>query len=364
MNRWIWILSGIIFLLPFGNRAFSQSGIQSGFGVNVYGGYLAAHHDYLQQLESHIKGVEFRYSFARHPKQAKPWETKMRLPRSGIALLWIDQGNPELTGHAFALVPHQEFRMFSFGTGSIYFRLGTGIAALTKRYHPTQNRKQIAIGAHVNPVMQFSFVWHHKIGNNWETDLGIGLTHFSNGNFDLPNYGVNLPNLHLGITRIQGYHHKPIKAAQLKHRKTLEFDLSMNGATKQEGIASFVRYGIGGVSFRYQMHRNSLSRIFFGLDIFADYSYLHRSKSNPSFTTVGESGITLGHRLMMGRLSLFTEIGVYSIRPDLIKRPWYQRIGLNYFTSPKWYFGLYLKTHLSISDYVQFTVGRILTIRK
>lgn len=364
MNRCTGIISGLIFFLLLQNSLSGQDRLQSGWGVNLYGGFVAAHHDYLQQLEAHTKGLEIRYTLSRKAQSAKPWEVRMRLPRSGIALLFVDQGLPEITGQAIALIPHEEFRMFSFNSGSIYFRLGTGLAWLSRRYHPTQNRKQLAIGAHINPVMQFSLVWHQRIAPNWETDFGIGLTHFSNGNFDLPNYGMNLPNIHLGITRIDGYHRQPPKSPSIRHRKTHELDISLNGATKQEGIATFVRYGVGGVSIRYQFHRNSLSRFTLGTDFFADYSYLFRSKSSPSIATIGESGITAGHRLMMGRLCLFTEIGVYTMRPDLIKKSWYQRLGLNFFWSNHFYTGVYLKTHLSISDYVQFTVGRILTLKK
>lgn len=341
------------------SAGYAQGSGSNGFGLNVLGGFLAAHHDYLQQLEAHSLGLEARYTFARFP-QNKGWASRIGLPRSGVALLYLDMGNPAVTGKAIALIPHQEFRFMSGTTGSMYFRLGTGLAWLTRRYDPQENRGQIAIGGHLNPAMQVSFVWHQKVAPNLEADFGIGLTHFSNGNFKLPNYGVNIPNIQIGLTRVKGYHKRPVPLPEKKGRQVRELDISFNGATKEEGIASFVRYGVWGMSLRYQKHRNSVSRVFFGADYFVDNSYRFRSREARSFSSVSESGVTVGHRLMMGKLVLFTEVGVYVLRPDRVKKAFYQRIGLNYLLGERNYVGVYLKTHLSQSDYVQFTIGHFL----
>lgn len=362
MKKQIYAILTILWFGIVSGQVKAQKPLTSGWGVNLYGGYLAAHHEYLQQLESHTLGMEIRYTLARHPANI-PWANQLRLPRSGVALLFVDQGNPKLTGKAIALIPHQEFRIYSFKSGSFYFRLGAGLAWLTKRYDAVENRKQIAIGAHVNPVMQFSFVWHQRIFQKLETDFGIGLTHFSNGNFNLPNFGMNLPNIHLGLTRVDGYHQKPGRPPMPPATKTQTLDISLNGATKEEGVTSFTRYGIWGLSARYQRHQGRLSRIFAGGDFFIDNTYRHRSGEGRRLASTAEAGLTAGHRLRMGAVSLFTEVGVYVLRPDRIKAAWYQRIGLNYFLSDKYYAGVYLKTHLSQSDYVQFTIGRILNFK-
>jgi hypothetical protein len=359
------LIGGLYLILGIGivwMPVLGQGGKRTGWGGNVYGGFVASHHEYLQQLDAHTLGLELRYTVARHPGD-KPWSDQMRLPRSGIALLYVDQGQPSLTGKAIALIPHQEFRMFSFQKGSVYFRLGTGLAWLSRRYDAIENRKQIAIGAHVNPVMQFSFLWHQRISSKWETDFGIGLTHYSNGNFNLPNFGMNLPNVHVGLTRVEGYHARPLRPDSPSGPWRKEWDLSFNGATKEEGIASFTRYAVWGLSARYQQHKGRLSRIFAGGDFFLDNTYRFRSGESRQLNTIAEAGLTLGHRLMMGPLCLFTEVGVYVLRPDKIKAAWYQRLGLNYFITEKYYAGVYLKTHMAQSDYVQFTIGRLISLK-
>lgn len=349
------LLGGVVFCAS----GYPQGTSGSGIGLNVLGGFLAAHHDYLQQLEAHSFGVEARFTLTRFP-QSKGWASRMRLPRSGVGLLYLDMGNPSITGKALALIPYQEFRLMSGKTGSMYFRLGTGLAWLTRRYDPVENRSQIAIGGRLNPAMQVVFIWHKRIAPNLETDFGIGLTHFSNGNFKLPNYGVNIPNIQIGLTRVNGYHKRPVPLPERRGRQIRELDISFNGATKEEGIATFVRYGVWGLSLRYQKHRNSISRVFFGADYFVDNSYRFRSRDGRSFSAVSEGGLTMGHRLMMDKLVLFTEVGVYVLRPDRVKKAWYQRIGLNYLIRERNYVGVYLKTHLSQSDYVQFTIGHFL----
>jgi len=352
------ILSALYLFSPL----YSQTS-NSGFGANVYGGFISSHHDYIQHLDAHTYGLELRYSHV-YNTDGPEWARRMKLPRRGIALLWINQGNADITGHAFALIPHTEFRLLSAKKGSAYFRLGTGLAWLSKRYDSENNRKQVAIGAHINPVMQFSVLWHQRISSQLEADFGIGLSHFSNGNFNLPNLGMNIPNLHLGLSYIKGVHTKPEKPEKILNRKTGEWDIAIHGATKEEGLIRFTRYFIQGLSVKYQVHKGGISRLFAGLDVFRDNTYTFRSGKSRSLGNTLETGISGGHRLMMGALILFTEVGVYTSRPDFIKAKWYQRIGVQYLFSENIYAGVCLKTHMAQSDYVQFSLGKFLRFRK
>lgn len=354
------LFQGVLSLLI--SPLFAQHS-SSGAGLNLYGGFISGHHDFLQQLDGHVAGLEFRYTLA-HGPDAPEWARRLRLPRSGFALLLMDLGNPEVTGKAIALIPHQEFRMISARTGSMYFRLGTGLTWLTKRYDPVENRKQIAIGAHINPVMQFSFVWHQRIIPGWEADLGGGLTHFSNGNFNLPNFGMNIPNLHAGITHIYGHHEAVQKLLKASGPWKSELDLSISGATKEEGIVSFTRYYIWGLSGKYQVHRNGPSRFMAGAEFFWDNAYTFYTRSPKTFPNVSEFALTAGHRLVLGKLHLFTEMGFYLSRPTTLKKPWFQRLGLNYMLPASTYLGVCLKTHLAQSDYIQFTLGKFLNLKK
>jgi len=350
------ILGCILLLLSISQLIAQGPSFRNSLGANLYGGYLASHHDYIQHLDAHTYGMEFRYSRI-YTGERNSWAKDLRLPRRGLALLLLDQGQPDLTGYSIACIPHTEFRIFGIRTGSFWFRMGTGIAWLTRRYDAESNRKQIAIGAHINPVMQFSFLWHQQISPAVELDLGIGLTHFSNGNFNLPNLGINMPNLHAGFTLGKGEHGRQPKPVISQTKWQWDADVALHWATKEEGLVSFQRYQVGGLSFKAQLHRNRLSRFLAGIEFFKDNTYASRNGNKRSLGSTLEFAFTVGHRLMIGRWILLKEIGIYAYKPDTIKDGWYQRIGMQYLFRNNLYAGVSLKTHQSISDYVQFTFG-------
>jgi hypothetical protein len=356
--------AGFFLLLLFVHVKIEGQAYRNGMGINLYGGYVASHHDYIKHLDAHTLGIEFRYS-RMYTQESAGWAKDMRLPRRGIALMILNQGQPRLTGYAIACIPHAEFRISGVRNGSFWFRLGTGIAWLTQRYDAEKNRKQIAIGAHLNPVMQFSFLWHHQISDALEWDLGIGLTHFSNGNFNLPNLGMNIPNLHAGITFAKGEHGRQKKTMiDSRHKWKWEADMALHWATKEEGLVSYERFGIIGLSLKAQVHRNRISRFFAGVEGFKDNTYAFRNQNDRGLISTLELAGTIGHRLMMGKWILLKEIGIYVYKPDSIKATWYQRIGVQYVFPKHLYAGVSLKTHMSISDYVQFTVGTFLSKSK
>ena len=66
-----------------------------------------------------------------------------------------------------------------------------------------QNPKNVAIGTNWNTMMCFGLKSIQRFKNS-TISLGIDLTHFSNGGFKMPNYGINIPYISVGYGRRLG----------------------------------------------------------------------------------------------------------------------------------------------------------------
>ena len=73
-----------------------------------------------------------------------------------------------------------------------------GLGYFTNPFDLEDNHLNRAIGSNLNVGIRLGF--HQTISLNDQMDIsfGIGMTHFSNGNTQLPNLGVNMPNLQFG----------------------------------------------------------------------------------------------------------------------------------------------------------------------
>ena len=66
--------------------------------------------------------------------------------------------------------------------------------------------------------------------------------------------------------------------------------------------------------------------------------------------------LTFGHELLIGKVNFYQQLGVYIYSPYEAIDPVYQRYGIEYFIRPKLSFGLNLKAHRHVADFIDFRV--------
>ena len=88
-------------------------------------------------------------------------------------------------------VASQNFRFIKVKNwGFVDFRLGNGISYITKKYDPFENKKNIAIGSHINGFVNLQFSWIKQF-NRVYFGGGIDFSHISNAKLKTPNQGLN-----------------------------------------------------------------------------------------------------------------------------------------------------------------------------
>ena len=76
--------------------------------------------------------------------------------------------------------------------------------------------------------------------------------------------------------------------------------------------------------------------------------------SNTDYKRVG---IFIGHELFINRISLETQLGYYIYQPFKSEQPIYDRLGMKYYITNKFFTGVSVKTHGFLAEAMEFVIG-------
>lgn len=340
------------------NRAGSE------WGVDMHGGYLLrAGSDELQDF-NYTNPLGVRISYIRQTLGHKPWQVLYNYPRIGFFLDYTDSGSPVL-GKSLSAVSYLDFvseRTKSFEWG---VKLGTGLCYAFNPYDAKKNPDNRFWGTHLNVVMYGSVYVRAKLNNQVFSELGLELNHASNGSFQKPNYGVNNMNAYLGL--IYRPHAEQAKfrwispalwSARLKYYAGFSFGVKEINPIGGRKYPFYIAY------FSVGKRISTLSELNIGFDVLFDTSLIEEirrdftsNNSKIALPDYKQVGITMGHELLVGKLSLLTQLGFYAYKPYKAQPPIYQRYGLRYYFHDKVFTGITLKTHYARADVIEVGAG-------
>lgn len=327
-------------------------------GLNYYPGFLVAHRDDSKNLESHINGFELQIS---KQQSVQPWAKHYHKPEVTLSLLYMQMGSAELTGNAFAVMPGFETSVYSMKNSELRVRFCTGLAYLTKKFDVYQNRRNQAIGSHLNGVMQGFFTWKKQFPSiPMQIQTGIGLTHFSNGSFRVPNLGVNMPSLFIGSHYL--LNQRPRKNPIKDTINPVKWQMYAAYGFKERSLTNTTGFHIINLGLTRLKNVSILRSWRLGTDLFIDKThhfieYPGESLKGLNPLEMTELGVYVGHQVLVSRVYFKTDIGFYLYKPSNNKFITYQRLGFNYHFNQKFYVITALKTHFGIADHFTWGLG-------
>ena len=135
---------------------------------------------------------EFRLTYTYQTNGDNPWERFWKKPRIAINAIYVNFGDNEVLGSAFALVPELHFSLARYKELLLNMQFGTGVSYLTKPYDAIDNPNNNAIGSNLNNTSSLKFGVEYPWNDRLTTSLSIGILHFSNGLSSSPNSGINI----------------------------------------------------------------------------------------------------------------------------------------------------------------------------
>ena len=341
-----------IYFLLFSLSLCFKVAAQPGFEYRQKLGFLLAHRGLMAHLPQ-APAVAGEFSYIYRTAEAKQWHQAYRQPLVGGTLFLGSVGNNEILGHFLGLYGFVELPIVRLKHYRLDFKFATGLGYTNKPFDPILNPENVAIGSRVNALMCFALKQSWR-WNNTALTFGIDMTHFSNASYQMPNLGINVPYLSLGVQRF--FEDPTIEQKQTElERPDLTF-----GATAIISAKEMRPLGVG----RYPVYAGNLfARKYFGpkggLEASLDVIYKVGLLSHPSYPQAAaldplQLGLFLGYVQSFDRLHFIYGAGVYLrdvLQPD---ESVYIRLGTRYALNKQVEALMTLKTHYAKADYMEF----------
>jgi hypothetical protein len=313
-----------------------------------------------------VKGYPktFELNIAKPTIGNKLWHHENNLPDVGITLQCLDFANPSQLGYGLTAAPYVEIPLNKNKRASrVILRVCWGATYLTKRFDIQQNRKNVAIGSHINSFVQFRWFWQLKLFKKLDFEPGITFTHASNGKAKNPNLGLNVVSLSAGL-KYTIDSKKEISPARI--------DSSTRAKSKNEFVLNaawgFNQQTIGGerlncymASVSYQRNVRNTHKFTAGLDVFYDQNYFldyeFLLEQEPTGIEKYRVAARLGYAYNVGRISFPVEIGCYIFQkanPDALI---VNRLGVRYYSDCGLVVNFGLRTHQAIAYAFEYGLG-------
>ncbi len=303
----------------------------------------------------------------------KAWHQFQRFPQMGLSLIYHDLGDSKILGEALTAIPNINVVALQRQRLLLNFRFGIGLAWLTTPYNPLTNPTNNAIGSHWNGSVLFEFNSRIKLAPHWQLNGGISFIHYSNGGSHLPNFGLNIPALALGLQ----YTPKPVaKADYLQHELPKKPPAHRWGAIAWTTLAFRERGTPGGpshpvynVSAGVTYNLTKVNRLIGGIGYEYNKSAYEFGKHVYTFNSEKEAHwrssriqLFLADEFLFGRWGVTILMGAYASNDFyLIPFPIYNNLIGRYYLPLrgrlKCHIGVYLKSHIVVAEYLAAGVG-------
>ena len=361
-----------ILLLFFGINLIHAEVADSTYGhfaISIRGdyGFLIAHRPVLVPLqEKHVTGFELSIAHLSYGKEE--WEKDFLFPEKGLTIAYFNLGNPERLGYGLAIYPYLDFPFSNKKDSRFVFRYGIGLGWVEKIFNAERNYKNAAIGSHLNGVIHFDLHYEKDLSASSRLEMSAGITHYSNGAYELPNLGINVATINLAYTKFFG--DKVVLQKNILSKNGIrksEWNLYAGAGEKKIYPPGGKKYNAGVLSFLKTIPIKRKNSWGIGTDLFFDNSLAARLQLRGQ-TLKGTSdnlrfGIYGAYEMHVGKTGLIFNMGYYLFSRWKEDGNIYHRIGVRQYFNHV-FLCMNLKTHYARADFVEFGLGYVFKKKK
>jgi hypothetical protein len=209
----------------------------------------------------------------------------------------------------------------------------------------------------------------YRLTNRINLTGGISLQHFSNGALKLPNNGLNVPLINLGMAyrlvrenkNIGDRFYAPVEPFSAIIRRVMEFNigaaLGFKNMKSVYGENFIVTHFYENTFFRISRK----SKAGFGIDISYDPSQIKKLEMNGIYVTnkfsIVRPGINAAYQLDLSKLGIIFNLGYYLAGEEKSNGPLYEKISFQYCFTKELFANVMLKVHWGRADYIGWGIG-------
>jgi hypothetical protein len=303
---------------------------------------------------------------------AKEWHQRRHYPRLGIAVAGVHYGINSVYGTVYGLYPNITLPLITAPRLEWTLRIGNGIGYVTNKYNRTEpvNTVNVAVSSSINDFIMIRTDASYFVNRHWNISAGAFVTHISNGSVRKPNLGINVAGISAGVS----YYPLTSRPAVLVHELRplppryllqLRYGMSFVSSYTANGPLYPVYIGTAYVSRRWR----SNNKVFAGLDYSyheSIFAFMRNNRIEPGneVSRSWKSAVIAGNELMLGRVGITLQAGVYIRKAYIHKEDIYEKVSLNYYCIQKehgaikeLFFFTGLKAHLNVAEMGELGVG-------
>ncbi len=282
-----------------------------------------------KKMENKFYGIHLKYAF----QYAADTYLGRLYPNTyqGIGISYNTFLNSSI-GNPIALYVFQNSRIAQLSRRlSLNYEWNFGASFGWNPYNVATNPENEIVGSKINAYINLDFLLAWQVSEFWSLTGGIGFSHFSNGNTNYPNAGLNTAGIHLGAkhrftTSLSRNAYRFNKGAEPLFAPHFSCDVVAYGATRkqvivEEGYLIPGYFGIAGININPMYNFNKYLRA--GISLDSQYDESANLKDNkaglneqgeirfyrPSFREQFSVGLSLRAELVMPIFSINFGIG-------------------------------------------------------
>ena len=325
--------------------------VKTGYGV------LIKHHANMDYYMHHIPSLRIKYVIK--SRGLENWEQLYNYPEYGIGYFAGDLGDKDVLGYVHALFSFINLSLYRGNKLNLNFQLAGGLSYITKCFDPNTNYTNLIIGSHFNVYFNMNLNLNYKLSKNTDITLGLGGSHYSNGTVVQPNLGINSTDVNIGLR----YYLNPQEQGFVKSKTYSKKSFYTSYFVLAMGAKSIPPAGgkiYSTPTFSINLAKENQKRRYgFGLDFFYDSSISEKYFDNQEteFLDILRTGIFVSHEFIISKISLVSQVGVYTFTRTTALWPVYARVGVRYKITENLQTNITLKSHLGVADFIEFGIG-------
>ncbi len=331
----------------------------------VFGGFIIKHRDVIGHL---IKGhpTGFRVGLYRYSYGHKAWEQRYGYPTLSVLLGYYNLKNDQVLGRALALNTGLIFHLndITRSRNDFQVHLGFGLSYVSKTYDKDNNNKNNVISTHFPWSIYLRLAYDRQLSDRLKAGIAMQMSHFSNAARKLPNLGLNVVNLSVGMKYALSdarpeYRRDQLQSRDFDKKSYVNFDIRIGFNEKQPIGSGRLPYLAMAAFWNKRVGVKSI--VDAGLEGFFNFAYRSEIENNypepatrPDYRSLS---VMLGHELVLDKFALVTQTGVYFYKPYLPGDWLYFKIGFKYYFNQRLYASMILKSHFAVAEVLEYGVG-------
>ncbi len=290
---------------------------------------------------------------------SQQWHIDYNYPCYGLGFYWSDFNNP-IIGSPSALFSYIEFPFVRTDRFLLSLDCACGLSFNINEYDKNQASPNLAIGSDRNAYIAFTTKCDYKVNPYLSLGLGAKLQHFSNGCIHRPNFGLNVAMAEISATyHIKGDVPFASEAPQVSYKR-YEYSLMYAGGFVDVFDDSDETHYCSVLSLAVHRRLNAKRSLGLGFDSFYS-SYLKidtEMPDDPSLSQLMSYAAFASSELIVDKVHVVVQVGVYLWRAYPYDIPFYERLGLRYyFLKNRAFANVSVKAHDIRALYTEWGIG-------